>query len=116
MLYIKFNTCSLTNAYVTGTPILTKDWKWDITLNWGLNRTECIELGGGIKRYTLGSTSIASVVINEGGKYGDIVATNAYQRDANGNILIGDDGLPLTETDKVIGNKFNLSKIVYIMI
>lgn len=89
---------------VTGTPILTKDWKWDITLNWGLNRTECIELGGGIKRYTLGSTSIASVVINEGGKYGDIVATNAYQRDANGNILIGDDGLPLTETDKVIGN------------
>ena len=89
---------------VTGTPILTKDWKWDITLNWGSNRTECIELGGGIKRYTLGSTSIASVVINEGGKYGDIVATNAYQRDANGNILIGDDGLPLTETDKVIGN------------
>ena len=89
---------------ITGTPIKTKDWQWDVTLNWGLNRTKCIELGGGIQRYTLGSTRIASVVVNEGSSYGDIVAANAYQRDAQGRILIGDDGLPLTETDKVIGN------------
>ena len=89
---------------ITGTPIKTKDWQWDVTLNWGLNRTKCIELGGGVQRYTLGSTSIASVVVNEGSDYGDIVATKAYQRDAQGRILIGDDGLPLTETDKVIGN------------
>lgn len=89
---------------ITGTPIQTKDWKWDLTLNWGLNRTECIALDGNVKRYTLGSTSIASVVVNEGGLYGDIVATNAYKRDAQGHVLVGDDGLPLTETDKVIGN------------
>lgn len=89
---------------ITGTPVKTKDWQWDVTLNWGLNRTKCIELGGGVQRYTLGSTSIASVVVNEGSDYGDIVATRAYQRDDQGRILIGDDGLPLTETDEVIGN------------
>lgn len=89
---------------IMGTPIQTNDWKWDLTLNWGLNRTKCISLDGNIKRYTLGSTSIASVVVNEGHMYGDIVATNAYQRDAQGRVLVGDDGLPLTETDKVIGN------------
>lgn len=89
---------------ITGTPIKTNDWQWDVTLNWGLNRTKCIELGGDVTRYTLGSTSIASVVVNEGSSYGDIVATTAYQRDEQGRILIGDDGLPLTETDKVIGN------------
>lgn len=89
---------------ITGTPIQTNDWKWDLTLNWGSNRTKCVALDGSVKRYTLGGTSIASVVVNEGSKYGDIVATNAYQRDEQGRILIGDDGLPLTETDKVIGN------------
>ena len=35
---------------LTGTPIQTKDWQWDVTLNWGLNRTKCIELGGGVQR------------------------------------------------------------------
>ena len=89
---------------ITGTPIKTKDWQWDLTLNWGLNRTKCIELGGGVQRYELGGTRIASVVVNDGGNYGDIVAANAYQRDEQGRILIGDDGMPLTETDKVIGN------------
>lgn len=89
---------------ITGTPIQTEDWKWDLTLNWGLNRTKCVSLADGISRYTLGSTRIASVVVNEGSQYGDIVATNAFQRDENGRVLIGDDGLPLTETDKVIGN------------
>lgn len=89
---------------LTGTPIQTKDWQWDVTLNWGLNRTKCIELGGGVQRYELGGTRIATVVVNDGGSYGDIVAANAYQRDEQGRILIGDDGMPLTETDKVIGN------------
>ena len=89
---------------LSGTPIQKKDWKWDITLNWGLNRTKCISLGGGVTRYTLGSTSIASVVVDKGHEYGDIVATNAYKRNSSGQILIGDDGLPLTETDKIIGN------------
>ena len=89
---------------LTGTPIQTKDWKWDLTLNWGMNRTKCIELDEAIKRYTVGSTRIASVVVEEGGQFGDIVAANAYKRDANGNVLIDDNGFPIKTTDKVIGN------------
>lgn len=89
---------------VSGTPIRTKDWEWSVNLNWGLNRTECIELNESVKRYTLGSTRIASVVVEEGGKFGDIVANNAFKRDANGRILIDDNGFPIKETDKIIGN------------
>ncbi|WP_106829007.1 SusC/RagA family TonB-linked outer membrane protein [Parabacteroides pacaensis] len=89
---------------LSGTPVLTKDWKWDINLNWGMNRTECVRLDEKVKRFTLGTTRVGSVVVDEGGKFGDIVAVRAYQRDGNGNILIGNDGLPLYETDKVIGN------------
>lgn len=89
---------------LSGTPIRNKDWEWDVNLNWGLNRTKCVSLNESIKRYTLGSTRVASVVVEESGAYGDIVATNAFKRNADGQILIGDDGLPLKETDKVVGN------------
>ena len=89
---------------ITGTPIQTKDWQWDLNLNWGMNRTECAELYSSISRHTLGSTRIASVVVQDGGKFGDIVANNAFKRDEQGNILIDENGLPIKETDKVIGN------------
>lgn len=89
---------------VNGTPVETKDWKWDVTLNWGLNRTKCVKLTDQIKRYTLGETRVASVVVNEGSNFGDIVAGNAIKKNANGQWLIDDNGLPIKETDKVIGN------------
>lgn len=89
---------------INGTPLLNKDWRWDVNLNWGSNRTKCVRLTDQIKRYTLGETRVASVVVNEGSQFGDIVAKNAYKRDNKGNVLVGNDGLPLKETDKVIGN------------
>lgn len=89
---------------VNGTPIQTKDWQWDVTLNYGLNRTKCNKLTDNIKRYSLGSTRVASVVVNEGSQFGDIVAGNALARDDKGNVLIDDNGLPVKTTDKVIGN------------
>ena len=88
---------------LTGTPIRTKDWTWDVNLNWGLNRTKCIELDKDIKRFTLGSIRTGSVVVNEGGQFGDIVGT-AYKRDANGKIVVDANGLPISESDKIIGN------------
>ncbi len=93
---------------ITGTPIQTKDWKWDLTLNWGKNTTRNIELDDQNKRYVFPLTNnvrVGKVVIDEGGKFGDIVST-AYKRDENGRILVGDNGLPLIDTtsEKVIGN------------
>ncbi|WP_102406644.1 SusC/RagA family TonB-linked outer membrane protein [Parabacteroides bouchesdurhonensis] len=88
---------------LTGTPIQTKDWTWDVTLNWGLNRTECVELDPNLKRFVIGETRIGKVVVDEGGRYGDIVGIG-YKRDANGRVLIGDNGLPITESEKVLGN------------
>lgn len=89
---------------VSGTPIRTKDWQWDLGVNWGMNRTNCLELDSAVSRHTLGSTRICSVVVDEGGRFGDIVATSAFKRDDKGNILVGEDGLPLKESDKVVGN------------
>ncbi len=88
---------------ITGTPIQTRDWQWDINLNWGTNTSKCVSLDNAIKRFTLGTTRIGSVVVDEGGKFGDIVSIG-YKRDEQGRILIDDNGLPIKESDKTIGN------------
>lgn len=93
---------------VNATPLVSKDWKWDITLNWGKNVTKNVHLDEKTKRYIFPMTTnirIGKVVVDEGGKFGDIVST-AYQRDDAGNILVDDKGLPLidTKSEKVIGN------------
>lgn len=88
---------------ITGTPIRTKDWTWDVNLNWGLNRTKCVELDKDIKRFTLGTIRTGSVVVNEGGQFGDIVG-KAYKRDASGNKIVDANGLPVSESDQIIGN------------
>ncbi|KAF5064096.1 TonB-dependent receptor SusC [anaerobic digester metagenome] len=88
---------------LSGRPIQTKDWIWDATLNWGMNRTKCIELDPTLKRFVIGETRVGKAVVEEGGRFGDIIS-KAYERNAEGRILIGDNGMPITETDKIIGN------------
>ena len=88
---------------IGGTPIKTKDWQWDVNVNWGLNRTSCDYLDSEVSRYTLGSIRIGSAVVNAGGGYGDIVG-KAYKRDAQGRKIIDSNGIPESESDKVIGN------------
>lgn len=88
---------------IGGTPIKTKDWQWDVNVNWGLNRTNCDYLDSEVSRYTLGSIRIGSAVVNAGGGYGDIVG-KAYKRDAQGRKIIDSNGIPESESDKVIGN------------
>lgn len=47
------------------------------------------------------SVSFLKIVAHEGGAYGDIYGY-AYQRDDNGNIIIGADGVPLRTDDMVL--------------
>ncbi|MEG1749500.1 MAG: TonB-dependent receptor [Tannerellaceae bacterium] len=84
-------------------PIQTKDWQWDLNLNWGANTSRCLELDPTIKRWNLGGVRIGDVVVREGEKFGDIIG-KAYVRDDAGNVKINNNGLPVFESDKVIGN------------
>ena len=88
---------------LNGTIIDTKDWTWGVNLNWGTNTTKCVKLDPNVKRFTLGSIRIGSVVVEEGGKFGDIVANKAYKRNEAGDIITKD-GIPVLDRDKVIGN------------
>jgi outer membrane receptor protein involved in Fe transport len=85
-------------------PVQTKDWEWDLNLNWGINTTKCVELSDDVKTHVLGSMRIGEVVVKEGEKFGDIMS-RAFNRDADGKILVDDNGLPISSSDYVkIGN------------
>ncbi|WP_158712734.1 SusC/RagA family TonB-linked outer membrane protein [Parabacteroides pacaensis] len=86
-----------------GTPIETKDWTWDVIVNWGMNRSKCVELTEGIDYYQLTSTRSAYVRCIPGHRYGEIVG-EAYKRDGSGRLLVGDNGMPIRESEKIIGN------------
>lgn len=93
---------------INATPYQNKDWRWDVTLNWGKNITRNVKLDDKIKRYTFPLTTmvkIGKVVVDEGGQYGDIVSTS-FKRNEEGRILVDDNGLPIIDTNstKVIGN------------
>ncbi|GHU61911.1 SusC/RagA family TonB-linked outer membrane protein [Bacteroidia bacterium] len=86
------------------TPVKTKDFSWGLDLNYAVNRSKVIELDkeGLLTRYVIG-TAGPQIVAAVGERYGAIFGT-AWKRNANGDILVGDNGRPLREsTNKTLG-------------
>ena len=84
---------------LTGTPIQTKNFSWNSTINISRNKNTVVELYPGIDVYTYGSTTYSSVTsyLNSyvGQPFGSLVG-QAYQRDsATGQILLGSNNMPL---------------------
>jgi len=82
-----------------------KVW-WNTSFNFTRNRSEVIELTDGLENIALPSNGLAStqsrVVIGE--QYGVLFGTR-WDRDNNGNILIGSNGLPLVAQESgIIGD------------
>jgi TonB-linked SusC/RagA family outer membrane protein len=81
---------------LSGTPIKSKDFTWDVTLNYSLNRNKVISLDeeGRLQTYILGTDRTVQVLAAVGKPYGTLFGT-AYSRDASGRIIIGDNGTPV---------------------
>lgn len=78
---------------LTGTPIQTKDWLWDLALTYTRNRNKIIELYPGVTKYELPGGGIDTQAwATEGGAYGDIYTSYAYKRDENGNKILNSAG------------------------
>ena len=91
---------------VNGTPVKNKDFNWDVTLNFALNRSKVIELSPEIKIFYLGGGfgRSATPVVEEGKSYGDLLAFK-WATDAKGNRIVSADGKPvLTQDQQYIGN------------
>ena len=83
-----------------GTPVKTRDFQFDITANLAHNRSTVKELADGVNRVYFAGDSNMPVKVGavKGGKLGDIFANNLMQRDAQGRVIIGADGLPMAAT------------------
>ncbi|KIO77208.1 TonB-dependent receptor [Pedobacter lusitanus] len=85
------------------TPIKTKDFTWDINVNYSMNRSKVKDLYQKVQSYELGSDGSVQILATVGQPYGTIFGT-AYERNAAGDIIIGADGTPqASPTKKILG-------------
>lgn len=109
------NTSALRNAgelsskgwevLVKTSPVLNRNFRWDITVNWSRNRTMVESLADGVTSIALGGFVTPQTRLQAGSPYG-VLYGNYWLRDDNGNLRINPTtGLPLFTSDaKVIGN------------
>lgn len=88
---------------LTGTPIKSADFSWDIRLNWAKNTSEVVRLDAGRDNLQL-ATFQDGVSLNAtvGQPYGTLRGTDFVY--LNGQRVVDEDGYYLQDTDKVIGN------------
>jgi hypothetical protein len=89
------------------TAIKAKDFSWDITTNYSLNRSEVVSLDaeGRLQSYILGTNRTVQVLAAVGQPYGTLFG-NAYLRNAQGQIIIGADGTPAINPTKQYLGKY----------
>lgn len=92
---------------LTGTPIQTRNWEWNATINYTKNTNKIKELHSDLKVYEMATTSYVNIVAREGGNYGDLVGRR-FERNDKGEIIVGENGLPkyseTVDSDNPIGN------------
>jgi hypothetical protein len=81
-------------------------FRWDMTINFSTFRSKVVELDPEVKTFILGSTRVADVRANEGERLGNMYV-NGFRRNANGEVEIGTNGLPIrTQRNVMVGNVF----------
>lgn len=92
---------------LNASPVLTKNFKWDLSVNYSRNVSLVKSLADNVKKFTLNSDYIATTVAEEGKPYGSFYV-KGFQRDIKGNIIVGSNGVPLfTSSQNVYAGNFN---------
>ena len=108
-LYKTMNAGVMTNKGVelmlTGTPIQTRDFSWDVAVNFAKNANKLVELTEGIDNYQMAKAPFnATVNAFVGESYGAIMGYN-YVYDDNGNKVVGTNGRYLKSKEpEVLGS------------
>ena len=87
--------------------VQTKDFSWDLNLNWSKNNNKVLKLTEGVTELELAKATWCNVYVSarEGENYGSICGP-ALARNADGRVIVdGKTGLPTyTKENKVLGN------------
>ena len=82
---------------LNATPIQTKEFTWDMTLNFSKNENKIIELAEGVNQYLLGGYDNLKIYAQAGGNYGEIwgtTFTRVTEGQYKGKLLLNSSGLP----------------------
>lgn len=83
-------------------PIKSKDFTWNMNINWSKNKNKIIELSeeNDIKRHELGGTRMVKVYAFAGGEYGEIWGKKFIRDEKTGKVLVNAKGLPYVSKKK----------------
>lgn len=87
-----------------GTPIKTRNFTWNTAINFASNENEVVELAEGQDILSLGSYG-TQFVAQVGQPYGTLIGIG-YDRNDNGDILIDEDGFPISKSNVNMGSVF----------
>ncbi|MCL3779628.1 SusC/RagA family TonB-linked outer membrane protein [Prolixibacteraceae bacterium JC049] len=98
------NAASMYNKGVelvlSGTPLKTKDFSWDVNVNFTKNKNEVTELAEGVPNVSLGGFTSAQMRAIVGKSYGSIYGTK-WKRNDQGVMLLDDNGYPQRDATMV---------------
>lgn len=78
---------------LSATPLLIKDWRWDISVNLTRNDNKIVDLTEGVEKYAIeGGGMDLTAYASVGGSYGDIYTSYAYTRNDEGEKILNSDG------------------------
>lgn len=78
-----------------GSPIETKDFAWNVQLNYTRNRTDVVKLAEGVESISIGGYTAPNIrVLPEEDGYG-VIWGQKYEHAENGEVLVDDDGYPV---------------------
>ena len=91
---------------VSATPVLTKNFRWDLTANYGIYRNKVVKLADGVPYLEISNVGGGGAKIQavEGRPMGDIYV-QVPQMNENGEYLVSDKGLYMNQTElQRVGN------------
>ncbi len=95
---------------LTGTPVRTSDFEWNITLNWAKDKSIINELytdpntGEELASYEIGNQWSTFVQARPGSPWGEIYGTGMLRRKSDNAIIVNAGGRPRTQTNMKLGN------------
>lgn len=98
---------------ISGTPVKTPDFSWDISVNLSMNRNKVLYLAPNLTQTPLGGADNRSAlpVVQVGGSFGDLYAFR-WATNTKGQHVVNADGTPATSSDiQYIGN-YNPKEVV----
>ena len=94
-------------ALLSTTPLLTRDFRWDLDVNVARNRNEVVALAEGLETFQLGTSRFGGpgtvVVTADVGQPFGVIQGFTYLRDDQGRIVYDDNGLPLAGPKDILG-------------